>query len=44
LAGSPDIDPATLNPFIPNLQGEAAQLMDDILTPFQVDFNFPNKQ
>jgi hypothetical protein len=27
--------------YIPNLQGEAAQLMDDILTPVQGDFNIP---
>jgi hypothetical protein len=25
--------------YIPNLQGEAAQLMDDILTPIPIDLN-----
>jgi hypothetical protein len=30
--------------FIPTMQDQAAQLMNDILTPFQVDFNIPNTQ
>jgi hypothetical protein len=30
--------------YIPNLLGEAAPLMDDILTPVQIDFDIPNNQ
>ena len=29
--------------YIPNLKGDAAQLMDDILTPEQVDFIIPTR-
>jgi hypothetical protein len=37
-AGSLDLDPAEFLPhFIPTMQDEAAQLMDDILTPIPIE-------